>query len=111
MLNENFIVRFPNSELFIYGGIGFTYLSRKGINIAGPNGEAMNATIDSTKYLSSFFPAMNIGFEYNYGESAGKDLYLTIGLNFQYTLLLAERNTYYVSVNQPSIGTNSYTAG
>jgi len=108
MINENYIVRFPASEVFIYGGIGFTYLSRKSINIQGPNGESMNAVIDSTKYTSKFFPAMNIGFEYNYGESAGKDLYLTVGLNFQYTLLLNDRNTYYVSIHRPFGSTDSH---
>jgi len=108
MLNENYIVRFPMSELFIYGGIGFTDLTQKGIGIAGTGGEAMQATIDSIKYASSVFPAVNIGFEYNYGESAGKDLYLTMGLNFQYVLLLAERNTYYITVDEHYGLINSY---
>jgi hypothetical protein len=109
MLNENFILRFPTSEVFIYGGIGFTYLAQKSINIAGPDGESMKAVIDSTANITHFFPAINIGFEYNYGESAGKPLYLTIGLNFQYVLLLSDRNTYYVSVNKQFVGSDSYT--
>jgi len=108
MLNENYIVRFPMSELFIYGGIGFTDLTHKAPGIAGPGGQAMEVTVDSIKYQSDVFPAMNIGFEYNYGESAGKDLYLTMGLNFQYVLLLAERNTYYLTVDERYGTINTY---
>ncbi len=110
MLNENYIVRFTSSELFLYGGIGFTYLMKKGVGIAGPAGETMKASIDSTAYLTSTFPALNIGFEYNYGESAGKDLYLTMGLNFQYILLLSDRNTYYLNVDKPGNIHDKYTA-
>ena len=108
MLNENFIVHFTNSELFIYGGIGFSYLARKGIAMTGPGGGALNAGIDSAKDISQVFPAINIGFEYNYGESAGKDLYLTMGINFQYILLLNDRNNYYFYVNNPGVGRTNY---
>ena len=111
MLNENYIVRFPGSELFIYGGIGFTDLAKKSIGIAGPSGQTMTASIDSIKYPTNIFPAVNLGFEYNYGESAGKDLYLTMGLNFQYILLLAERNTYYITVHQHYGVSQPYTTG
>ena len=109
MLNENYIVRFTNSELFIYGGVGFSYLIKKGITIAGTGGETMQATIDSTANLSNAFPAMNIGFEYNYGESAGKPLYITMGLNFQYILLLKDRNSYFITIDQKG-GATDYRA-
>ena len=102
MLNENYILTFPKSEVFIYGGVGFSYLINEGITVAGSQGETMHASIDSTKNVNNAFPAMNIGIEYNYGESAGKDLYITMGLNFQYILLLAERNTYNISVAAPN---------
>jgi len=98
MLNENYVAAFPKSELYIYGGIGFSYLTEKGITVAGSGGEAMQAAIDSTKNISKVSPALNLGFEYNYGESAGKDLYLTIGINFQYIMLLQGRNTYYINI-------------
>ena len=106
MANENYIVHFPMSELFIYGGVGFSYLIRKSITVTGSGSGSMEASIDSTANVNSVFPAMNIGFEYNYGESAGKDLYLTMGLNFQYILLLADRNTYYVSIYQGPVQKN-----
>ncbi len=102
MLNENYILTFPKSEVFIYGGVGFSYLINEGIQVAGSQGETMHATIDSTKNINNAFPALNIGFEYNYGESAGKDLYITMGLNFQYILLLAGQNTYNISIAAPS---------
>ena len=38
MINENYIVHFPTSELFIYGGIGVSYLINKGLTIAGAGG-------------------------------------------------------------------------
>ena len=101
MLNENFIVTFPKSQLFIYGGIGFSDLMEKGITVSGQAGQTMHAFIDSTANVNKVFPAMNIGFEYNYGESTGKDLYLTMGINIQYILLLADRNTYYIGIAQP----------
>jgi len=100
MANENYIIRFPTSELFLYGGLGVSYLMRKGITITGSGGGTMESTIDSTANINSAFPALNFGFEYNYGDATGKDLYLTMGLNFQYILLLADRNTYYISVDQ-----------
>ncbi len=103
MLNENYIVRFPNSELFVYGGIGFSHLAQKGIKVTGSGGEAMKVAIDSTRDITKYFPAMNIGFEYNYGQSAGKDLYLTIGINFQYIMLLSERNIYSFSLTQGGV--------
>jgi hypothetical protein len=102
MANENYIVRFETSELFIYGGIGFSYLTNKGITVAGPGGGASEATIDSSDNISTVFPAMNLGFEYIYGESTGKDLYLGMGINFQYILLLPERNTYHIEVAEPN---------
>jgi hypothetical protein len=98
MANENYVVRGPKSELYIYGGVGFSYLNRKSLTITGPGGEQMKTTIDSTAYITKTFPAVNLGFEYNYGESAGKDLYLTMGLNFQYIMLLNDRNSYFMTV-------------
>jgi hypothetical protein len=103
MANENFVVRFNSAnELFLYGGIGFSYLMNKGITVAGAGGGTMQAAIDSTDNINNVFPAMNIGFEYIYGESTGKDLYLGMGINVQYILLLAERNTYHVTIDEPN---------
>ena len=110
MINENFVVHFPQSQLFIYGGIGFSYLAQKGLALAGPRAGTMKSAIDSTANVNKVFPAMNLGFEYIYGESTGKDLYLSMGLNFQYILLLQERNTYYFSINNPGSGISSYKA-
>lgn len=100
MLNENLILRFPNSQVFLYGGIGFSYLKSRGLKIAGPQGETMQSTIDSTANISKVFPAINVGFEINSGVSADKEIYLTWGFNLQSILLLQDRNTYYISVNQ-----------
>jgi hypothetical protein len=108
LLNENYIVHFRESELFIYGGIGFSHLSQKGLKIAGPGGETMESAIDSTKYISSTAPAVNIGFEYNSAGETGKDLYLTIGIDFQYILLLSDRNTYYITVKEQGNVVNHY---
>ena len=105
MLNENYIVTFPKSQLFIYGGVGFSALFNKGITVGGSGGETMQATIDSTKEITKVFPAINIGFEYNYGESTGKDLYLTMGINFQYILLLQGNNVYDIHVAAPNYTT------
>ena len=110
MLNENFILRFTNSEVFIYGGIGFTNLKRKSLAVTGPGSAELTTTIDSVKNVTNMLPAINIGVEYNYGESAGKDLYLTMGLNFQYIMLLTERNDYYLTVRQSAINLVPYTA-
>lgn len=110
MINENFIVRFPKSEVFIYGGIGVSNLTRKTLTMTGPGGEQMTTTIDSVANITTAFPALNIGFEYNYGASAGKDLYLTMGLNFQYIMLLDGRNTYHITVKQAAYTFVPYTA-
>jgi hypothetical protein len=110
MANENYVIQFSQSQLFIYGGIGFSLLSQQGLALAGPRGDAMKSSLDSTKNTNKVFPAMNLGFEYIYGESQGKDLYLSMGINFQYILLLQDRNTYSFSVNNPGVGVSSYTA-
>ena len=110
MLNEYFVVHFPKSELFIYGGIGFSHLTNKGLVLAGDRAGTMKGTIDSSANVNTMFPAMNLGFEYIWGESTGKDLYLSMGLNFQYILLLDGRNTYYISINDPQNGISHYTA-
>ena len=110
MLNENLVLRFTNSQLFIYGGIGFTYLKNRGLKIAGTGGETMESSIDSTANINKVFPAMNVGFEYNSGVSVDKELYLTMGMNFQYILLLQDRNTYFITVNQQGGISNSYKA-
>jgi hypothetical protein len=108
MANENYIIRFASNELFVYGGIGFSYLANKGLAIAGAGGGTMQGNIDSSANVSKAFPAMNLGFEYVYGESTGKDLYLGIGINFQYILLLNDRNTYYITINEPGGISNKY---
>jgi hypothetical protein len=111
MLNENIVLHFTQSELYVYGGIGFSHLARKGgIKITGNGGEGMESLIDSIKNESSMFPAVNIGFEYNYGESAGKDLYLTLGINVQYIMLLTERNEFFFTIKQPGSIVNHYNA-
>jgi hypothetical protein len=110
MLNENFVIHFPESELFIYGGIGFSYLPNKGLVLAGSRSGTMKSAIDSSKNINKVFPAMNLGFEYIWGESTGKDLYLSMGINFEYILLLSERNTYYISINDPQNGISQYKA-
>lgn len=109
MINENYVLTLPTSEVFIYGGIGVSCLFPQGPHIAGPGGGTMRMTIDSSANVNKAFPAMNLGFEYNYGASTGKDLYLTMGLNFQYILLLDQRNTYYITVREPGLVVNKYT--
>lgn len=110
MINENYVLRFPKSEVYLYGGIGFTNLARKSLTITGPGGEQKNATIDSVANITTTFPAINLGIEYNYGESAGKDLYLTMGLNFQYIMLLSERNIYHFTIKEYPYTILPYTA-
>lgn len=111
MLNANLVLRFPNSQVFIYGGIGFSYLKNRGLKIAGAGGDAMESFIDSSANVNKIFPAINVGFEVNSGVSADKELYLTWGINLQSILLLQDRNTYYITVRQQGNNTTKYTAG
>ena len=104
MVNENFTVNFTRSQLLIYGGIGFLHLAEKGIPVADRNAKTTPASIDSTANVSKTFPAMNIGVEYR--VHTDKNCYLGIGINFQCMLLLAGRNTYYLTITEP--GNNSY---
>ena len=104
MVNENFAINFPKSQLLIYGGIGFLHLAEKGIPVADRNAKTMQASIDSTANVSKTFPAINIGVEYR--VYTDRNFYLGIGINFQYMLLLAGRNTYYITITEP--GNNSY---
>jgi hypothetical protein len=110
MLNENYIVNFPQSQLYIYGGIGMTGLFRQGLGLAGKGSGAQEIHLDSTANTNRIFPALNIGFEYVYGESVNRRLYLGIGINFQYTLLLANSNTYYATVHEDAYTYNSFKA-
>jgi hypothetical protein len=109
MINENYVVHAASgNQVYIYGGIGFTHLANRGLTIAGPGGETMKESIDSTANITTYFPAMNIGFDYVYGEATGKDLYLSMGINFQYILLENGQNTYNITVNDPKTGITHY---
>ncbi len=66
MVNENFAINFPRSQLVIYGGIGFLHLAEKGIPVADRNAKTMLASIDSTANVSKTFSAMNIGWSTGY---------------------------------------------
>ncbi len=100
MLNGNYVISLGENDnsLYMIGGIGFADLNQKGLYIAGKNGQAMNASIDSTANINKIFPAIGLGMEYVYGASVNRNLYLSLGLYFQYIYLLPENNSYYVTV-------------
>ena len=99
MLNGNFVISFENNNaLYLIGGIGFSDLKEKFPSISGTNGLAMSSHIDSTKNTNRVFPAMGIGMEYVYGASANRPIYISMGLYLQYVLLLAEQNTYNLTI-------------
>jgi len=58
----------------------------------------MKIDLDSAENVTKFFPAMGVGLEYVYGESVGRNIYLSVGVNVHYTIMLQDENTYYVSV-------------
>ncbi len=100
VLNGNFVVAVREyNTLYLIGGIGFSQLNQKGVGISGSNGDAMSINLDSTKNLDKRFPLISLGFEYVYGEKdSHRPVYLSFGFKVQYTYLFAERNTYFVSV-------------
>jgi len=100
MLNENYIIKTRNGELYFYGGIGVTFLFSRTLTTTDDQSQV---TLDSTANVGHAFPAINLGLEYVYGESVGRKLYLSLGINVQYTLLLTGRNTYYMSVYEPHV--------
>ena len=102
MLRENFEVTLPRSQLVLHGGIGLSTLTEKGIPISDRNSNTMHASIDSTGNLSKVFPAMKIGAEYHHGESPGQAVYVVIGFDLQYLLLLPGRNDYFLTVSEPN---------
>jgi hypothetical protein len=108
-LNENYTVTFSKSQLLIYAGIGLSRLTEKGVAPSG--NETTQTTIDSTANISTLFPALNIGFEYNPNENTDNTLYMSIGINFQYSFLYEERNNYYITVAEPGNNTYHYQSG
>lgn len=99
ILNGNLVVTFENNNsLYLIGGIGFSYLKPRFPEVSGTNGLAMEVHIDSTKNSNTIFPAMSLGFEYVYGGSVNRNIYLSLGITFQYTILFAQQNTYYETV-------------
>jgi hypothetical protein len=103
MLNGNLVATFRNgNSLYFLGGIGFADLKHSFVSIAGSGGEAMRIHLDSLTNESSTFPAIGLGVEYVYGESANRNLYLSLGAYCQYILLLPGRNDYYLTVRDQS---------
>jgi len=99
ILNGNLVVTFENNNsLYLIGGIGITDLKRKYPGVSGPSGLAMNSSVDSTANITKIFPAMSLGFEYVYGASVNRKVYMSLGLTVQYTILFADENSYYVTV-------------
>ena len=99
MLNENLEVRLSHGGLFIYAGIGLSYLKENSVAPSGVQTKTTN--IDSALDISKVFPAAAVGFEYHYSIKKDDNCYLALGLDFQYTLLFANRDTYYVTVSEP----------
>lgn len=99
MLNGNFVGTFRNgNSIYFLGGIGFAVLNPAFPSVSGPGGEAMHISVDSIKNQSKIVPAVGLGVEYVYGDAVNRNLYLSIGLYCQYTLLFPDRNTYSISV-------------
>jgi hypothetical protein len=105
MLNETYVIRHPRTQLFLYGGIGFSRLKERGVAPGG--NETIVTTIDSTLNINKVFPAMNIGFAFDLSEPNDKMLYMTIGVNFRYTFLPPGHNTYYVTVAEQGNNINN----
>ena len=99
MLRGNFVMNvFNENTLFLSLGIGFDKLKQKGPGISGSNAGEMKIAIDSSENITKFFPAVGLGMEYVYGESVGRQIYLSVGVNVRYTIMLDEQNSYYTSV-------------
>jgi len=105
IINGNYVITFgeKSNTLYLLGGIGFAKLVEKNTFIAGKNGLAMQSYVDSTANISKYFPAINVGFEYVYGQSVNSPVYLCFGVSCQYIYLLNGINTYQVTVNGPQI--------
>lgn len=109
MLDGNFVATLNNNNsLYFIGGIGFSSLKRSNFSIAGKNGDAMQFSLDSAVNVNNVFPAINLGVEYVYGESVNRNLYMSLGLNFQYIMLLQGRNTYYSTIRDNTGKLTSY---
>jgi hypothetical protein len=99
ILNGNFVITFNNNNsLYLIGGIGFSNLKEKFPDISGKNALQMSSHVDSTSNVNRIFPAMALGFEYVYGGAVNRNVYMSLGLTFQYTILFAEQNYYHITV-------------
>jgi len=95
MLNGNFVIPFENGNtLYMLGGIGFTKFTSRGLALSGPHADAEYVHEDSLNNITKIFPAIGLGFEYVYGQSANSKIYLSLGLMMQYIYLFADRNEY-----------------
>jgi len=110
-LNENYAVMQRRGQLLLSAGIGFSYLTERAITRPGSAARTVQASIDSAANISKVFPAMGIGVAYDFGASAEKHTYVTIGVSLQYKLLPAGRNTYYINVTETGNSSNNYQAG
>ncbi len=99
MAKGNFVANvFQDNTLFLSLGIGVEKLKQKGPGVSGPSAGSMKIYEDSSTNVTKYFPAIGIGLEYVYGESVGRNIYLSVGVNLRYTILFDEENTYYLSV-------------
>jgi hypothetical protein len=99
MLNGNFVITFENNNsIYLIGGIGFSDLKEKYPQVSGTNALQMSSHVDSTKNIFRLFPAIGLGFEYVYGASSNRNVYMSMGIMCQYVIMLADQNTYNVTV-------------
>ncbi len=111
MLKGNFVMNvFGENTLFLNMGIGFDRLKQKGPAITGKDAGQMKIFEDSAVNVTKIFPCVGVGLEYVYGESVGRPIFLSVGVNVRATLLFDGNNTYYVSGTNAQ-GNNFYEQG
>ena len=108
MLNENYVIHFPQSRLLIFGGLGISLLKERSVATSSAGAQYSNASIDSVADITKVFPAVNLGLEYTYGDISDANYYLSAGVNLQCILLAPGRNTYYLDVAQQGNTTQHY---
>ncbi len=111
MAKANFVMNvFGENTLFLGLGIGLDHLNTKAIGVSGTNGGMMRAVIDSTSNINKFAPAVALGLEYVYGESVGKQLYMSVGADVHATLLLQDQNEYAITIHDATNNILNYNS-
>jgi hypothetical protein len=97
-INGRFRKVWDRKELQYGAGIGVSYFSGTSVGVNGSNAESISFISDSSEFINSIMPVVNVNAEYIFPISSEVPLYAGIGAQLQYTYFYDNGNRYRLDV-------------